>query len=118
MGVHNIGKIGLTVSNQGHFGTGFISGRVADPLTGGQAPSCIYPYPGRLNYLFAGAFWIGAVVGRDTLVSVGADGWHYVRELWPRSLAERNGMNIIPLRIRMILWLSPNRILLPYTPIP
>jgi hypothetical protein len=82
VGVHNIGKIGLTVSNQGHFGTGFISG-VADPLTGGPAPSCIYPYPGRLNYLFAGAFWIGAIVDRDTLVSVGADGWHFTKELWP-----------------------------------
>ncbi|MCX6827370.1 MAG: hypothetical protein NTV06_08950 [candidate division Zixibacteria bacterium] len=85
VGVHNIGKIALTVSNQGHFGTGFITG-VADPLTGGPAPSCIYPYPGHLNYLFSGAFWIGAVVGRDTLVSVGADGWSYTKELWPDAL--------------------------------
>ncbi len=82
VGVHNKGKIGLTISNQGHFGTGFIPGAV-NPLDGGLAPSCIYPFPSRSNYLFAGAFWIGAVVGIDTLVSVGADGWHSTKELWP-----------------------------------
>jgi len=80
--VHNIGKIGISVTNQGHFGSGFVVSAV-DPLTGLAAPSCVYPYPGRWNYLFAGAFWIGAVVGRDTLVSVGADGWAFTREMWP-----------------------------------
>jgi len=30
-----------------------------------------------------GAFWIGAVVGRDTLVSVGVDDYYEVIELWP-----------------------------------
>lgn len=74
--VHDIGKIGLTVTNQGHLGTGFADGA-------GNAPSCIYPYPGQQDYLFAGAFWIGAVVGRDTLVSVSADGWNFTREMWP-----------------------------------
>jgi hypothetical protein len=82
VGVHKIGKIALTVSNQGHFGKGFIQG-AADPFYGGEAPSCIYPYPGRQSHLFAGSFWIGAVVGRDTLVSVGADGWHFTMEMWP-----------------------------------
>jgi hypothetical protein len=36
-----------------------------------------------VNYLFGGAFWIGAVVGRDTLVSVGADGWQQLYEMYP-----------------------------------
>lgn len=83
--VHNIGKIGLTITNQGSFGTGFINpdGNVNDPETGLRAPSCTYPYPGRQKYLYAGAFWIGAVVGRDTLVSTGAEGWLYIREMWP-----------------------------------
>ncbi len=85
VGVHDIGKIGITVSNQGHFGTGFIPG-ASNPFDGGPAPSCTYPYPGRASYLFAGSFWIGAVVERDTLVSVGADGWHGTRELWPDPL--------------------------------
>ena len=77
IGVHNVGKIGLTVVNQGQFGTGFVASLP------GEAPSCVYPYPGQNDYLFAGAFWIGAVVGRDTLVSVGADGWQFIREMWP-----------------------------------
>ena len=81
---HKIGRIGMTVTNQGHFGKGFVSG-ASDPF-GGDAPSCIYPYPGQQSYLFAGAFWIGAVVGRDTLVSVGADGWAGTKELWPDPL--------------------------------
>lgn len=80
--VHNVGKLGVTISNQGSFGTGFI-GDQADPTTGLPAPSGVYPYPGNIKYIFAGAFWIGAVVGRDTLVSVGADGWQYTREMWP-----------------------------------
>ena len=80
--VHSVGKIGLAVTNQGNFGTGFI-GNFVDEVTGQPAPSCQYPYPSRLEYLFAGAFWIGAVVGRDTLVSVGADGWYGTREMWP-----------------------------------
>lgn len=75
-GVHDIGKIGMTVTNQGHIGTGFIT-------AAGNAPSCQYPYPSQQDYLFAGAFWIGAVVGRDTLVSVAADGWYFTREMWP-----------------------------------
>lgn len=82
IGVHNVGKMAMTVSNQGHFGKGFVGG-ASDPLTGGPAPSCTYPYPGQQSYLFAGAFWIGAIIGRDTLVSVGADGWRGTLELWP-----------------------------------
>ncbi len=83
LAAHTIGNIGLTVVNKGQFGTGFFTGDVRDPVTGVIAPSCVYPYPGNADYLFSGAFWIGAVVGRDTLVSVGADGWSYVQEMWP-----------------------------------
>nr|MBN2277768.1 hypothetical protein [candidate division Zixibacteria bacterium] len=80
--VHNIGKLGIAISNRGNFGTGFI-GDVVDPVTGEAAPSGNYPYPGNLQYHYSGCFWVGAVVGRDTLVSVGADGWHPIMEMWP-----------------------------------
>lgn len=80
--IHNIGKLGVTITNIGSFGTGFLGDQV-DSTTGLLAPSGVYPYPGRVKYMFAGSFWIGAVVGRDTLVSVGADGWQYTREMWP-----------------------------------
>jgi hypothetical protein len=82
IGVHKIGKIAMTVSNQGHFGKGYVPG-LTDPLDGGQAPSCAFPYPCQQSYLFAGGFWVGAVIGRDTLVSTGLDGWRGTMELWP-----------------------------------
>ncbi|MEA3297723.1 MAG: hypothetical protein U9R56_07660, partial [candidate division Zixibacteria bacterium] len=82
---HRIGQIVLAVNNNGTFGTGF---RVQsqDCFTGEGVPSCEYPKGSNVEYLFAGAFWIGAVVGRDTMVSLGADGWSHVREFFPDEL--------------------------------
>jgi len=80
---HNVGKIVLGVNNNGTFGTGFAAGSLTDPFTGSLVASCQYPKNTNSQYLFAGAFWIGAVVGRDTLVSVGADGWQQTREFFP-----------------------------------
>lgn len=79
---HRIGAMELAVNNNGTIGTGF---RIApyDAFTGEPVASCEYPRGSNVQYLFAGAFWIGAVVGRDTLVSVGADGWSSQRELYP-----------------------------------
>jgi len=84
--VHDINKMGFTIANMGLWGKGFLD-NVGVPLPG-STPSCIYPYPGQNNYLFAGALWIGAIVGQDTLVSVGADGWTYVLEMWPAPYPE------------------------------
>ena len=83
LAVHSVGQIGLTVINKGQFGNGYFTSETRDPVTGVIAPSCQYPYPGPSEYLFTGTFWIGAVIGRDTLVSVGADGWHPPEEMWP-----------------------------------
>ncbi len=88
LGMHTINKMGLCITNQGHFGTGFLPGSSGvDPVTGEVARSAAYPYPTTNTYLFAGAFWIGSIVGRDTLVSVGADGWQLTREMWPAPCA-------------------------------
>ncbi len=81
--VHDIGKIGMTVSNTGTIGQGFLDWMGAS--LPGYAPSCVYPYPGNQEYLYAGALWIGAIVGEDTLVSVGADAWNPVIEMWPAA---------------------------------
>ncbi len=79
--VHNIGKIAMTITNFGAFGTGYVSNNVID---GEIAPSCEYPIHSNLSYLFTGALWIGAIIGHDTLVSGGADGWaEQTPELWP-----------------------------------
>ncbi|MEW5994512.1 MAG: hypothetical protein AB1744_08965, partial [Candidatus Zixiibacteriota bacterium] len=81
---HRIGKIVLAVSNNGAFGTGQVLGGGTDCFTGQALLSCEYPKNSRTTYLFGGAFWIGAVVGRDTLVSGGADGWSRAgKELLP-----------------------------------
>jgi len=71
---HNVGKINMMVSNGATFGYPTRSGPV-DCFTGETLESCEYPKGSRTKYLFMGAFWIGAVSGRDTLVSTGADGW-------------------------------------------
>jgi hypothetical protein len=84
--VHNVGDVWLTVTNIGQFGTGSIGSGV-DPVTGMTTPSCMYPANSDLNYLYVGAFWIGAIVGRDTLVSVGVDDYYSVKEFWPGPLA-------------------------------
>ncbi len=89
--VHDIAKFGFTISNQGLFGNGFLSG-----VSG--APAFQYPYPNGPEYLFGGALWVGAIVGSDTLVSVGSDGWTFTREMWPdeapngQIIEENNGI--------------------------
>ena len=76
LAAHCVGKISLAVANNGTFGKEYHPGPSVDWFTGDEIGfSCEYPRGSRVNYLFGGAFWIGAVVGRDTLVSVGADGW-------------------------------------------
>ncbi len=80
---HRIGKIVLAVNNNGTFGRGFAAGVPQDFFTGDAVPSLEYPKGSNIGYLFAGAFWIGAIVGRDTLVSVGADGWSFTEEFNP-----------------------------------
>jgi hypothetical protein len=80
--VHKINQMQLAVSNGGNFGIGF-AGNMIDPETGMPAPSCEYPAESDVTYLYFGALWAGAVVGRDTLVSIGIADWYDVREFWP-----------------------------------
>ncbi len=80
---HNIGDMVLGVSNNGTFGDYDDNGG-PDCFTGARVHPCEYPKGSNTRYLFAGAFWIGAVSGRDTLVSTGADGWSVTgHELFP-----------------------------------
>ncbi|MDD4051505.1 MAG: hypothetical protein PHR28_06370 [candidate division Zixibacteria bacterium] len=78
--VHNVGRISLTVSNFGTIGNGYYNSVIID---GEEALSCEYPIHSNIEYLNLGALWIGAVVGDDTLVLVGNDGWYGVTELFP-----------------------------------
>ncbi|MDX9857011.1 MAG: hypothetical protein RBT76_04435 [candidate division Zixibacteria bacterium] len=81
---HTVGKLVLSVTNYGVFAAeddALIT--TADCFTGNRVLACEYPKRSGTQYAFSGAFWIGAVVGRDTLVSVGADGWQNAHEMFP-----------------------------------
>ena len=78
--LHNRGNIQLAIASNGTFGT---QGQtMTDPLTGGAIPSCIYPKNSDLVYLWVGALWIGAIVGRDTLVSTANEDYYENLEFW------------------------------------
>ncbi len=69
------GTVGMNVTNSGTFGKGFGQLGSIDPVTGDEKPSLEYPSDSDVEYLFGGALWIGGIIGFDTLVSTGADGW-------------------------------------------
>ncbi len=79
--VHNYGNVGFCVSNWGFFGSE--DGAQQDCETGLPAESFEFPTGSEVEYLFWGGLWIGGVVGSDTLVSVGVDGWQLANELYP-----------------------------------
>ena len=72
---HRIGKLVLCVKNNGAFGSTYFNSEM-DCFTGERILACEYPKGSDTRYLYIGAFWIGAVVGRDTLVSMAATGWY------------------------------------------
>jgi hypothetical protein len=81
---HNVGRLVLSVTNYGVFAAQ--QDALFDPsdcFTGNLILACEYPKRSGTQYSYAGAFWIGAIVGRDTLVSVGADGWQRTNEFFP-----------------------------------
>ena len=96
---HNRGNIQLAIANNGTFGT--LGGAIPDPFTGDPIPSCIYPKNSDIVFLWVAALWIGAVVGRDTLVSCANEDWYRTTEFWPeekpfgdfkyKSIAENSG---------------------------
>lgn len=82
---HRVGRLLLAVNNNGTFATGFTVGPPVDAFTGEFIPAGGGEYPRGSNnqYVFAASFWVGAVIGRDTLVSTGADGWLGITEMFP-----------------------------------
>jgi hypothetical protein len=75
MAAHDIGNMSFGVNNNGTIGRDYSSSGLQDCFTGQLVPNFEYPKGSNTRYLFGAAFWIGAVSGRDTLVSVGQDGW-------------------------------------------
>lgn len=78
---HSRGNMQLAIGNNGTFGT--FGEEFFDPLTQQNVLSCVYPKNSNILYLYVGALWIGAVVGRDTLVSCGSEDFYATDEFWP-----------------------------------
>lgn len=79
---HNTGDMAMAVTNRGTFGTGYAL-NYTDCFTGLPLHSCEFPKGSATQYLYAGTLWIGGIVGQDTLVSTGFDGWNGAQELNP-----------------------------------
>jgi hypothetical protein len=57
----NIGNIGLTVTNFGTYGSGFV--------TWPNQPSCEYPLGSGIEHIFDGGLWVGGFIADDSLGS-------------------------------------------------
>ncbi len=66
-------------------GTGYIYGIPIDPETGDRLHNTTYPKGSSKIYIWSGAIWVGGIVGEDTLVSVGVDGWFRCEEFGPEN---------------------------------
>ncbi len=82
LAVHRVGEIGLAVTNYGILGINYSPWPVCWFTGEPVLYSCEYRRGSLVEYLYAGSFWIGAVIDGDTLVSVGADGWVAQREMY------------------------------------
>ncbi|MFZ5981182.1 MAG: hypothetical protein ACOYVF_11180, partial [Candidatus Zixiibacteriota bacterium] len=81
VGLHITGEVDASFNCYGQFGTGF-------NYFPGNWPSFISPSGSQSQYLFGGTVWIGGIIGSDTLVSVGADGWQRNNELFSTTYPE------------------------------
>ncbi len=90
--VHRSGSFELTIPHNGTIGNGFTTATF-EPGTHDQLPGFEFPKNSFLDYLFGGSLWVGAIVGRDTLVSVGADGWASSETMLPDP--ENPGVRIV-----------------------
>ncbi len=88
--MHNVGKIDMMISNFGIFGKD-TEDLLLDPFSGQYAKSLNYPNNTLNTYLWGMRLWIGAIVGRDTLVSTAGWGdWDRASEFWPDTLPNSN----------------------------
>ncbi len=82
IGVQQTGKIITRFSSNGTFGEGFSD--FPDVSSWPDGSFRVPPVNGS-EYLFAGALWVGGIIGDDTLVSTGSDGWQNIREFYPTN---------------------------------
>ncbi|UCC44647.1 MAG: hypothetical protein JSU65_01590 [Candidatus Zixiibacteriota bacterium] len=80
---HDINQMVFGVCNNGTIGTWASRVGSQDCFAGDFVPHGEYPKASGTMYLAGGAIWVGAIVGRDTLVSVGADPYLSNGEIHP-----------------------------------
>jgi len=81
VGVHDAGVFYVPLSD-GFISSGLATHRI-DPETGETIGPVAYPQGSGDGYIFAGAIWVGGIVGNDTLVTVARDGWFTQIEFRP-----------------------------------
>ncbi|MDF1544573.1 MAG: hypothetical protein P1R58_05675 [bacterium] len=80
--VHDIGRLGLVIQNNGTFGLhrqfysstgryGFVDCLTGESISYGAE----FPLRSKIEHLSYASLWVGAVSHEDTLVSTGLDGW-------------------------------------------
>lgn len=82
--VHKVGRLWFTVTNYGFFGDQGPPHTLRDCLTGAITSSAEFPGGSKIEYLFQGTMWLGAISG-DTIVSTGHDGWLGTEEMFPED---------------------------------
>ncbi|MFH1372594.1 MAG: dockerin type I domain-containing protein [bacterium] len=90
-GVQQTGEIDAFFNCYGQFGLGFDPSPQQD-VPGWPVASFESPPGTGIEYLFGGAIWVGGIVGPDTLVSVGADGWSMAMEMFPPEVPQRGSV--------------------------
>lgn len=83
-GVQQTGKIVTRFNCGGVIGRGFNSFPEVQSWPEGSFRVSV-PWYNESEYLYAGAIWIGGIIGDDTLVSTGADGWQFIKEFHPTN---------------------------------
>lgn len=91
-GVQQTGEISASFTSYGQFGLRFNGFPVIEEW---PVANFVTPADSSTEYLFAGAIWIGGVVGSDTLVSVGADGWQHTYEMYPPGFSGDRGFGSV-----------------------
>lgn len=96
IGRHDIGRLVFGITNFGMVGIGENNGVTTDCFVGGKVPLGEYPKGSNDTYFYKGGLWIGAIVDKDTLVSISAElntkprEFHPVQPMIKRSKIDPN----------------------------
>ncbi len=94
MGRHDIGRLVFGITNFGMAGIGENNGVTTDCFVGGRVPMGEYPKGSDQTYFYKGGLWVGAVIGKDTLVSTGAEMNNKSHEYHPvQPMIKRSKLN-------------------------